>query len=105
MEGLTLDRQPIGHPLGGDGTEWRLYGRVDDAARRFRVDGQVFARDRGRYNLYSPVRLGRSTGGRTAIEYRLTTELEVKADVALEHGQAGGGWTASSLSAGLRWIP
>jgi hypothetical protein len=105
MDGWTLDRQPIGHPLGGDGTEWLLYGRVDNAARRFRVDGRVFTRDRGRYNLYAPVRAGRSAGGRTAVEYRLTTELELHVDAALERGRAAGGWTASSLSAGLRWVP
>jgi hypothetical protein len=105
MDGWTLDRQPIGHPLGGNGTEWLLYGRIDDAARRFRVDGRVFTRDRGRYNLYAPVRQGRSAGGRTAVEYRLTTELELHMDAALEHGRGGGGWTASSLGAGLRWLP
>ena len=105
MDGWTLNRQPIGHPLGGDGTEWLLYGRLDDAARRFRVDGRVFTRDRGRYNLYAPARQGRSAGGRTALEYRLTTELEMQVGAALEHGRGGGGWTASSLSAGLRWVP
>ena len=103
MDGWTLDRQPIGHPLGGDGTEWLLYGRIDDAARRFRVDGRVFTRDRGRYNVYAPAREGRSVGGRTAVEYRLTSALEIHVDAALERGTAD--WTASSLSAGLRWVP
>ena len=103
MDGWTLNRQPIGHPLGGDGTEWLLYGRIDDAARRLRIDGRVFTRDRRRYNVYAPAREGRSVGGRTAVEYRLTTALEVHVDAALERGSAD--WTASSLSAGVRWVP
>ena len=103
VDGWTLDRQPIGHPLGGDGTEWLLYGRIDDAARRLTVDGRVFTRDRGRYNLYAPARQGRSVGGRTGAEYRLTTALALHVEAALEHGR--GDWTASSASAGLRWVP
>jgi len=103
MDGWTLDREPIGHPLGGDGTEWLLYGRLDDAARRFRADGRVFARDRGRYNIYSPAREGRSVGGSAGAEYRLTTWLEVQAATTIEHGSTG--WTASSVTAQLRWVP
>jgi hypothetical protein len=103
MDGWTLDRQPIGHPLGGNGTEWLLYGRVDDAARRVRVDGRMFTRDRGRYNLYAPTREGRSVGGRLAAEYRLTPELELLVDGSLERGRRD--WTTSSLSAGVRWVP
>ena len=103
MDGWTLDREPIGHPLGGDGTEWLLYGRLDDAARRFRADGRVFARDRGRYNIYSPAREGRSVGGSAGAEYRLTTWLEAQASTTIEHGSAG--WTASSVTAQLRWVP
>jgi hypothetical protein len=103
MDGWTLDREPIGHPLGGDGTEWLLYGRLDDAARRFRADGRVFARERGRYNIYSPAREGRSVGGSAGAEYRLTPWLEVQASTMIEHGRTG--WTASSVTAQLRWVP
>jgi hypothetical protein len=104
MDGWTLDREPIGHPLGGDGTEWLLYGRIDDAAHRFRVDTKAFVRDRGRYNIYSPAREGQSAGGSLGAEYRLTRSLELQAAAMLEHGDAGGGWTTSSLSARLRWV-
>ena len=101
---VPLDREPIGHPLGGDGTEWLLYGRLDDAAHRFRVDARAFARDRGRFNIYSPSREGKSVGGALGAEYRLTRSLELQAAATLEHGDADSGWTTSSLSARLRWV-
>jgi hypothetical protein len=103
MDGWTVDRQPIGHPLGGAGTEWLLYGRLDHAARGLRLDGHAFARDRGRFNLYAPTREGRSVGGRASAQYRLTPAVELRSAVELEQGQ--GDWTAWSLSAGLRWVP
>ena len=103
MDGWTVDRQPIGHPLGGAGTEWLVYGRFDDVVRRVRLDWQAFTRDRHRFNLYAPTRQGGSTGGRASIEYRLTPALELRAGVEIEHGTRD--WTASSLSAGLRWVP
>ena len=103
MDGWTLDRRPIGHPLGGDGTEWLAYGRFDNSARRLRLETRAFARNRGRYNLFSPTREGRSVGGRIAADYRLTNTFELRADAELEHGRRD--WNASSFSAGLRWVP
>ena len=103
MDGWTVDRQPIGHPLGGAGREWLLYGRFDDASRRARFDWRAFTRDRGRFNLYAPTREGRSVGARAAVQYRLTGDLELRAGGELERGS--GDWTASSVSAGLRWVP
>jgi hypothetical protein len=103
MDGWTVDRQPIGHPLGGAGTEWLVYGRFDDVVRRVRLDWQAFTRDRHRFNLYAPTRQGGSTGGRASIEYRLTPALELRAGAEIERGTRD--WTASSFSAGLRWVP
>jgi hypothetical protein len=103
MDGWTVDRQPIGHPLGGDGTEWLLYGRYDDARRRLRVDARGFLRDRGRFNLFSPTRQGESVGGALGAEYRLTRAVELHLDGTAERGR--GGWTASSLAVGVRWVP
>jgi hypothetical protein len=103
VDGWTLDRRPIGHPLGGDGTEWLAYGRYDDAARRVRLDARGFTRDRGRYNLFAPTREGRSVGGALGADYRVTATLELRMNGGLERGR--GGWSESSLSAGLRWIP
>jgi hypothetical protein len=103
MDGWTLDRQPIGHPLGGDGTEWLLYGRYDDAVRRVRIDGRAFTRERGRYNIFAPSREGRSAGGRVAASYRVTPAVELRVSGELERGARD--WTASAMSAGLRWVP
>ena len=103
LDGWTVDRQPIGHPLGGDGTEWLLYGRYDDASRRTRIDGRVFTRERGRYNVFAPTREGRSVGGRIAANYRLTVPVELQVTGELERGRRD--WTASSMSVGVRWVP
>ena len=64
----------------------------------------VDVRDRGRFNIYSPAREGRSVGGGLGAEYRLTRALELQAAATLEHGDAEEGWTASSLTARLRWV-
>lgn len=103
MDGWTLDRQPIGHPLGGDGTEWLAYGRYDDAAHRIRLDARAFARERGRYNLYAPAREGRSAGASLGAEYRVGDALELEVHGSLERGRRD--WHTAALSAGLRWLP
>ncbi len=103
MDGWTVDRQPIGHSLAGDGTEWLLYGRFDDARRRLRVDARGFLRERGRFNLYSPTREGRSVGGALDAEYRLTRGIELHVDVTGERGRSD--WSTSSVGAGVRWVP
>src|SRR5215204_529510 len=99
MDGWTVDRELIGHPLGGDGTEWLLYGRYDDATRRVRIDGQVFSRERGRYNLFAPTREGRSVGGRASADVRLTPAVELRLSAEVERGARD--WTASSVRAGV----
>ena len=101
-DGWTVDRQPIGHPLGGQGSEWLAYGTWDDPASRFRFDGRVFRRDRGSYNTYSPEREGRSFGGQISTVYRATPNMDFLLTGALEDGQAD--WRESSVFAGLRWI-
>lgn len=101
-DGWTVERQPIGHPLGGDGDEWLLYGTWDDPASHLRLDARLFRRDRGPYNIYSPDREGRSFGGQLSTVYRATPRMDVLARGALEDGEAD--WRESSLFAGLRWI-
>ena len=103
VDGWTLDRRPIGHPLGGDGTEWLAYGRYDDAARRIRLDARGFTRDRGRYNLFAPTRGGRSVGGALGAGYRVTETLELRLNAGIERGRTN--WSASETAVGLRWNP
>jgi hypothetical protein len=101
-DGWTVDRQPIGHPLGGEGSEWLAYGTWDDPASRFRFDARVFRRYRGSYNIYSPDREGRSIGGRLSTVYRATPDMDLLFTGALEDGQAD--WSQTSIFAGLRWV-
>lgn len=101
-DGWTVDRQPIGHPLGGEGSEWLAYGTWDRPASRLRFDVRAFRRNRGSYNIYAPERLGRSTGGQISTVYRATPNMDLLLTGALEDGQAD--WRESSIFAGLRWI-
>lgn len=101
-DGWTVDRQPIGHPLGGDGTEWLLYGSWDDPFSRFRFDARSFIRERGAFNIYAPEREGRSIGGKISAVYRATPNMDLLFTGALEDGEAD--WRQSSVFAGLRWI-
>jgi hypothetical protein len=101
-DGWTVDRQPIGHPLGGEGSEWLAYGTWDDAAHRLRFDVRAFHRDRGSYNIYAPDRDGRSIGGAISAVYRSTPNLDLLFRGAFEDGQAD--WSEASLLAGLRWV-
>jgi hypothetical protein len=100
-DGWTLDREPIGHPLDGQGYEWLLYGTWDDPASRLRLDARAFLRYRGPYNNYSPTHEGRSIGGQVSTVYRTTRKLDLVFDGAFENGKTG--WHESSLSTGLRW--
>jgi hypothetical protein len=101
-DGWTVDRQPIGHPLGGEGSEWLAYGTWDDPAHRLRFDVRAFHRNRGSYNIYSPDRKGSSVGGEIATVYRSTPNLDLLFRGAFEEGRAD--WSEASLVAGLRWV-
>lgn len=101
-DGWTVDRQPIGHPLGGEGSEWLAYGTWDDPAHRLRLDVRAFRRDRGPYNIYAPDREGSSVGGEISTVYRSTPNLDLLFRGALEDGEAD--WSEASLFAGLRWV-
>lgn len=101
-DGWTVDRMPIGHPLGGQGSEWLLYATWDDPTNRFRFDAQSFLRERGPYNIFAPAREGRSVGGKLSAVYRATSQTDLVFTGALEDGSAD--WRESSVFAGLRWI-
>lgn len=100
-DGWTVDRRPIGHPLGGDGSEWLAYGSWDDPGSPLRIEGSAFHRRRGDYNVYAPTRAGTSVGGRVAATYRTRAHLDFFFDGALEDGR--GAWEESSVFAGMRW--
>jgi hypothetical protein len=105
----VLHDLPLGHPLGGSGAEYALYGQAELFAARLRLDGAVFIADRqtvgrafyGGENLYAPTRAGRSHGGRLEAGWRLGPRFDARARVARE---VGPDWTEQQLQAMLSWL-
>ncbi len=90
----------LGHPLGGHGREWLLYGVADLVEEGVRVDGRIFLRNRGDYNLFAPARSGSSRAASLELEWRLARQLEVVVGAHWEEGESD--WRETSLSVGGR---
>lgn len=86
----------LGHRLGGNGSEINLSGSLD--LERTRVRGEVFRRDRGVENLYSPERLGVSRGIGTRIEWAPRRAWQFRVEAGYEKG---GSWSESRVRIGL----
>jgi hypothetical protein len=95
--GWTDDGRPLGHPLGGHGTEWLTHARADLLDARLRLDVRLFQRDRGEENLFAPQREGRSRGTRVAVEGQHGSGLRLFLHGALEEGDSGWRETAARL--------
>lgn len=98
--GWTDGGVPLGHPLGGHGSEWLGWGRADLDAARIRLVGSLFLRDRGEENLFAPDRAGRSFGGAAGLALRLAPRFELDIHGAIETGADG--WKESRAFAGGR---
>lgn len=98
--GWTDGGEPLGHPLGGDGSEWLLWTVTEMAQARVRLSGELFRRERGSENLFSPDRAGTSVGGTVGIEFRPVPRFDVVLRGAHESGD--GGWSESNAFAGIR---
>jgi hypothetical protein len=96
------DRAPLGHPLGGAGSEWLLHSRADLLGARLRVDGRLLRRNRTADNLFAPMRLGRSTGAELTLEWTPAGVFGLYGYGSLEQGND---WHQSEVSAGMkvRW--
>lgn len=88
--------QPLGHPLGGEGWEWLAYGTFDRPQAGYRVEAELFHRDRTGQNLFVPGR-GRSDGVVLAASWRERPGLEVTGHAAVE---AGPGWSEHRIEVG-----
>jgi len=99
-EGFTVGGRPLGHPLGGHGTEWLGYTRADLWDARLNLDLRAFLRDRGEYNILAPERAGRSRGGELALEGAPSRGRVLFIRGLLEDGRAG--WREVALSTGAR---
>lgn len=103
--------RPLGHPLGGEGSEYATYAQADLWDARLRLDARGWIRDRsdrsldggtfqGGGNLYTPQRAGRSRGGEVNAALRLAPRAELRARCMLDDGD---GWREQALATSLAW--
>jgi hypothetical protein len=90
----ALDEGPLGHPLGGEGRQWLLYGDLAGFAGRLRMDGELFWRERTGENLYVPGREGWSTGVTGELVWRVLPNGDLLLSGSREEGD---GWAESRL--------
>lgn len=95
----TLGDQVLGHPLGGQGTEWMVYSDLFLTRPRAYIEGSAFRRNRGDENLFVPGREGTSWGGDTTLRWRIPGGREIFGSVSAESGD---GWSERSFSFGGR---
>jgi hypothetical protein len=93
--------QPLGHRLGGQGSEAVVYGRAELLDSRLRIGGEVFHHGRSGENLYVPGREGGSLGGGGAVTWRFAPRAELGAEARAEDGR---GWSESTLRVSIRWM-
>ena len=98
-DGWTTDGRPLGHSLGGHGSEWTASVLAEPTPLAGRLVGRVFVRERGSQNLYDGVRNGRSAGGVLGWEQRLTSRFDLAGRWRYERGQD---WHEHSGWIGLR---
>jgi hypothetical protein len=94
--GWAAQDRPLGHPLGGEGTEWLMYAGFDQAGRGVRFDAEIFRRDRSGQNLYVPGR-EESVGGELRAVWRPRPWLDVELGM---QGESGDGWSEHDLRLG-----
>lgn len=97
-EGWTDEGRPLGHPLGGAGSEWTLDAGV--LARTVQAEGRLSLRRRGDENLFAPARAGRSLGGSLELTIPVAAGVRLRGSGA---GEAGDGWSAWSIRVGADW--
>lgn len=88
--------RPLGHRLGGEGSEWLVYGSFDRPEEGYRVEAQLFRRERSGQNLYVPGR-EESAGAALRASWRQRPGLELRGEGALE---SGSGWSERRLRLG-----
>lgn len=85
--GWTLDGRPLGHPLGGQGREWRVGARLALSDADLILKGHVMLRDRGEETLYAPDRIGESIAAAGSIGWLLGARSELLLDGFMESGE------------------
>lgn len=92
----------LGHPLGGNGREWRIFANGGSLNQKLLASGAVFVRRREEENLFVPERAGKSTGVELSGDFALSSSLRITGDVLFESGQTG--WNSTRANAALRYI-
>ncbi len=93
--------QTLAHPLGGQGSEWLLYGEAALLDARLNLDARLFSRHRDGENLFVPGREGRSTGFAAQAIWRAVPSMELRFFLSRE---AGEGWVERALQTGVRML-
>ena len=101
-EGWTREGKPLGHPLGGEGQEWRVQSGGPASRPNTRLNFELFHRNRTGENLYAPVRLGASLGGSFSFDSRLSEHWSLRVESEAEKGDD---WNARATRMFLRWTP
>mgnify|MGYP001169825598 CR=1 FL=1 len=102
LDGWAVDGRPLGHPLAGHGTEWRLSIGLDPWNARLRFRGDAFVRDRGDENVFAPDRAGESRGGALHGSLRVGPRFDLVLNVLHERGASG--WRESRLEVTGRFL-
>ncbi len=89
---------PLGHPLGGEGTELLGWMQTDLKRLPLSLEWRGWMRDRGSENLYTPIRQGGSWG--TAGELRWWGWDRTNAHLSVSR-ETGGGWSEMQIRAEL----
>lgn len=97
--GWTEDGVPLGHPLGGHGSEWLLHASRGFIEERVQLRAELGTRDRQGENLYAPDRTGSSQFGSLDGRYR-TGGVEVGVEVRAEGGE---GWEERRVVVSAGW--
>lgn len=99
--GWAVKGEPLGHPLGGEGTEL-LLGLELRPLETTRMSLDLFRRERGSENLYAPVWEGVSNGAELRVDFQPSRLGEIS---VLTYVEEGNGWTrgGGTLAARVRF--
>ena len=88
----------MGHPLGGDGTEWRMFAQGHEA-RIAHWQVAAYERRRGPQNVFSPQRQGQSRGIAANFDVLLMKKATLNVRAEREGGKAGA-WSRTEVRVG-----
>lgn len=102
-EGWTDRGEPLGHSLGGHGTDWSLHVGHGAVGPVTHMSGRVFTRFRDAENMFAPDWLGRSAGAAFDMTVRAAGPIRLRSRAMWERGATGWqNWTVQ-VGAGLSW--